>query len=63
MTFGFGAHFCLGAALSPAEMDAALRIIVARLPNLALAETEGVRITGTIHHLLRGPNRLPVTFG
>ena len=24
---------------------------------------DGVRITGTIHHLLRGPTRLPVTWG
>ena len=63
MTFGFGAHFCLGAALARAELDAALRVMLGRLPNLRLAETDGVRITGTIHHLLRGPNRLPVTFG
>ena len=62
MTFGFGAHFCLGAALARAELDTALRVIVGRLPDLALAETDGVRITGTLHHLLRGPNRLPVTF-
>ena len=63
MTFGFGAHFCLGAALARAEMDVALQAVLARLPGLRLAETEGVRITGTIHHLLRGPNRLPVAFG
>lgn len=63
MTFGFGTHFCLGAALARAELDTALRVILTRLPNLRLAEPEGVRITGTIHHLLRGPNRLPVTFG
>jgi hypothetical protein len=40
-----------------------LRVILERLPNLRLRETDGVRITGTIHHLLRGPNRLPVAFG
>ena len=44
-------------------MDVALRVMLGRLPHLRLAETDGVRITGTIHHLLRGPNRLPVTFG
>lgn len=63
MTFGFGTHFCLGAHLARAELDIALRVILQRLPNLRLAETDGVRITGTIHHLLRGPNRLPVAFG
>jgi cytochrome P450 len=63
MTFGFGVHFCLGAHLARAEIDVALRVILERLPNLRLRETEGVRITGTIHHLLRGPNRLPVAFG
>jgi cytochrome P450 len=62
MTFGFGLHFCLGAALARAELDVALRVILERLPNLRLVDDEGVRITGTIHHLLRGPNRLPVTF-
>jgi cytochrome P450 len=63
MTFGFGAHFCLGAALARTEMEVALRVILERLPDLRLVETEGVRITGTIHHLLRGPTRLPVAFG
>jgi cytochrome P450 len=63
MTFGFGLHFCLGAALARAEIDIALRVILERLPNLELVDDDGVRITGTIHHLLRGPNRLPVRFG
>jgi cytochrome P450 len=63
MTFGFGLHFCLGAALARAEIDVALRVILERLPNLELVDDGDVRITGTIHHLLRGPNRLPVRFG
>jgi cytochrome P450 len=62
MTFGYGLHFCLGAALARAELDVALRIILERLPDLRLDDDPDVRITGTIHHLLRGPNRLPVTF-
>jgi cytochrome P450 len=62
-TFGFGTHFCLGAHLARAELQVALKAILTRLPNLRLASTEGVRITGTIHHLLRGPTRLPVAFG
>ena len=62
-TFGFGTHFCLGAHLARAELRVALEAIVTRLPNLRLRTTEGVRITGTIHHLLRGPTALPVAFG
>lgn len=63
MTFGYGVHFCLGAHLARAELQTALKVILERLPNLRFRETDGVRITGTIHHLLRGPNRLPVTWG
>jgi cytochrome P450 len=62
MTFGFGVHFCLGAALARAEIETALRVILERLPGLRLDDDPGVRISGTIHHLLRGPNRLPVRF-
>ena len=63
ITFGFGTHFCLGAHLARAELQVALKVILERLPNLRLRTTEGVRITGTIHHLLRGPTALPVAFG
>lgn len=62
LTFGFGAHYCLGAHLARAELDVALRVLLERLRDLRLVETDGVRITGTIHHLLRGPTRLPVAF-
>lgn len=62
MTFGFGTHFCLGAHLARAEVQIALQVILERLPDLELLDDPGVRITGTIHHLLRGPNRLPVRF-
>jgi cytochrome P450 len=63
MTFGYGTHFCLGAHLARAELQVALKVILERLPNLRFTTTDGVCITGTIHHLLRGPNRLPVTWG
>jgi cytochrome P450 len=62
-TFGFGTHFCLGAHLARAELQVALKVILTRLPDLRLSSTDGVRITGTIHHLLRGPTALPVAFG
>jgi cytochrome P450 len=60
LTFGFGAHFCLGAALARSELDAALQILLRRLPGLRL--TGPTRVTGTIHQILRGPDRLPVAF-
>jgi cytochrome P450 len=63
VAFGYGVHFCLGAHLARAELQVALQVILERLPNLRFTTTDGVRITGTIHHLLRGPNRLPVAFG
>ena len=62
LTFGQGVHFCLGAHLARAELDAALRIILERLPNLRLVEDSDVRITGSFVQLLQGPNRLPVRF-
>jgi cytochrome P450 len=62
LTFGLGLHFCLGAHLARAELEIALQVVLQRLADLRLADDDGVRITGTIHHLLRGPNRLPVRF-
>ena len=37
LTFGFGAHFCPGAALARLEARVTLRLLTARMPNLALA--------------------------
>lgn len=62
MTFGFGSHFCLGAHLARAELQTALEVLLERLPDMELVDDGGIRITGTIHHLLRGPNRLPIRF-
>jgi cytochrome P450 len=36
--FGFGLHFCVGAALARAEAQEALAVLLERLPNLALDE-------------------------
>jgi cytochrome P450 len=59
ITFGIGPHFCLGAHLARAEMVTCLRILLDRLPGLALADPDGTRIAGTV---LRGPTALPVRF-
>jgi cytochrome P450 len=37
LTFGHGAHFCLGAGLARAELEIALRSLFARFPDLSLA--------------------------
>ena len=56
LTFGYGAHHCLGASLARLEITAALRKILARQPALAGAPLW--RDTPAI----RGPQTLPITF-
>jgi cytochrome P450 len=57
MTFGIGAHFCLGAHLARAEIAGALEVILTGLKDLRLVED--TTVSGTV---LRGPKRLPVRF-
>jgi cytochrome P450 len=40
LTFGAGAHFCLGQNLARAELEEALAFLAPRLPGLRLAGTE-----------------------
>jgi pentalenic acid synthase len=63
LSFGFGAHFCLGAHLARAEMDVAMRVLFERLPRLHLVDEEDVCITAAGVPAMQGPNRLPVRFG
>jgi cytochrome P450 len=58
MTFGIGAHFCLGAHLARAELITATRVLLDRLRDLRLADPD-TRIAGTV---LRGPKELRVRF-
>ena len=37
MPFGFGAHYCPGAALARLEAQVTLALLVERMPNLRLA--------------------------
>jgi cytochrome P450 len=57
LSFGAGAHYCLGAALARMEAQIAFPMLLQRLPNLALAAAPTRR-----HRLtLRGYAELPIT--
>lgn len=56
LTFGWGAHFCLGAALARLEITIALRRIFARRPTL------GSPPTWQEEPQIRGPLTAPMTF-
>lgn len=58
LTFGGGAHYCLGASLARIEIGEALAILAQRLPGLAVDGPVDWR-TGS---LIRGPETLAVRF-
>jgi len=60
MTFGQGVHLCVGNHLARLEMQVALRTLLARFPDLRLADTNRVEIVGGV---IRGPRTLRVRFG
>ncbi|AEH10050.1 MULTISPECIES: cytochrome P450 [Protofrankia] len=60
VAFGFGAHFCLGAALARLEASTALPIVVRALPGLRLADRE---LTWQPVFLTRGLRELWVEAG
>lgn len=59
MTFGYGAHFCLGAALARAEMVVAFEAMAKRFPNLQLAVPPG-ELEWSVGSMLNAPIKLPV---
>jgi cytochrome P450 len=58
LAFGYGIHFCVGAALARLEGQVALATLITRYPNLALTG-EPVQYHGT--QVFRALKRLPVT--
>jgi hypothetical protein len=57
--FGYGIHYCIGAALARLEAGVAFETILRRLPNLKMAvDTPEFRL----NYSLRGLMSLPVTF-
>lgn len=62
LSFGQGAHFCLGASLARLEAQVAINTLLRRLPDLRLAvPPEAIRWRRGL--VLRGLEALPVTFG
>ena len=60
LSFGLGAHYCLGSHLARMEARIALSALFDRLPNLRLDPAESARMVG---FAFRSPDRLPVLFG
>jgi cytochrome P450 len=59
LTFGGGAHYCLGANLARRELSEALKILAQRMPNPRLVGAAPWRpLLG-----MSGPTRLPIEFG
>jgi Cytochrome P450 len=59
LPFGWGTHFCLGAALSRAAMVVAIETLTTRLTDVSIDGTVDV---SPARGMLRGPDRLPVAF-
>ena len=61
VAFGFGTHFCLGASLARLEISVMLDELLARLPDLELADPE---VTPHLRpaNFISGIEHLPVTF-
>lgn len=59
LTFGGGAHYCLGASLARIELQEALAILSNRLPHLRANGAAQWRVGS----LIRGPESLPIRFG
>jgi cytochrome P450 len=59
MTFGGGAHYCLGVHLARVELCEALRVITQRMPNARRSGPAPWRLPTE----LSGPTMLPIEFG
>jgi cytochrome P450 family 142 subfamily A polypeptide 1 len=61
VAFGFGPHFCLGASLARLEISVMLDELLARLPDLRLAEPDAA-LPLRPANFISGIERLPVSF-
>jgi cholest-4-en-3-one 26-monooxygenase len=60
LAFGFGTHFCLGAALARLELRALFSEVLARLPDLALADAAALEYRPS--NFVSGLESMPVRF-
>lgn len=60
VTFGGGAHYCIGQALARQELQVTLEVLLNRLPDLAVTDIDAPAHRGT--SLMRGLTTLPVTW-
>ena len=60
VAFGFGTHFCLGAALARLELRVMFREILTRLPDLALADAGALEYRPS--NFVSGLESMPVRF-
>jgi len=59
--FGFGIHYCVGAALAKMEGQIAINTLLHRLPNLQLKEPAET-LPWRVSILIRGMTRMPVVW-
>jgi nocardicin N-oxygenase len=59
VSFGYGAHHCVGAQLARLELEVALSEVITRFPSLRLAVDEA-DLRWSTGSLIRGPRELPV---
>ncbi|MET9341915.1 cytochrome P450 [Nonomuraea sp. NPDC003804] len=62
LSFGHGAHYCLGAMLARLEGRIAISALIRRFPDMRLA-VHPDRLEWRSSLTIRGPVRLPVRFG
>ena len=60
--FGSGIHYCLGAALARAELQEALPILAARLPDLRVDRDDGGIVWKPNRMGIWGAERMPLRF-
>ena len=61
VAFGFGTHFCLGASLARLEISVMLDELLARVPNLAIADPDASLVLRPAN-FVSGLEELKVTF-